>query len=195
MKIVFVCTGNQCRSPVAEYVARSFATELTTQAKTKGQQLADSSSLELEFASAGTHAFRGTPMDPRASRFLATEGIDADGFSSTRLNRVALAGADIVVGMETAHVDHALRIAPAALLKKAATLRQLAAWSTIDSVHFPDDIAHLRATRAGKEILDAHGPDIPDPVAENDDDFMRISREVRDNVKELVKAIINGQDA
>lgn len=193
MKIVFVCTGNQCRSPVAEYVARSFANELTTQAKTHGQQPADSSSPELEFASAGTHAHRGTPMDPRASRFLASEGINADVFSSTRLNRAALAGADIVVGMEAAHVEHALRIAPV-LLKKAATLRQLAAWSTIDSVHFPDDIAHLRATRAGKEILDAHGPDIPDPVAENDDNFMRISREVRDNVKALVKAIIYGQD-
>ena len=133
-------------------------------------------------------------MDPRALRFLAEEGINADGFSSTRLNRAALAGADIVVGMETAHVEHALRIAPARL-KKAATLRQLAAWSAIDSVRFPDDIAHLRATRTGKEILDAHGPDIPDPVVENDDDFMRISREVRDNVKALVEAIVNGQDA
>ena len=98
------------------------------------------------------------------------------------------------VDKQPAHVEQTLRIAPA-LLKKAATLRQLAAWSTIDSVHFPDDIAHLRATRAGKEIPDAHGPDIPDPVAENDDDFMRISREVRDNVKALVKAIINAQDA
>jgi len=194
MKIVFVCTGNQCRSPVAEYVARSFANELTAQAKTKGQQAANSSSQALEFASAGTHAHRGTPMDPRALRFLVEEGINADGFSSTRLNRAALAGADIVVGMETAHVEQALRIAPA-LLKKAATLRQLAAWSTIDSVRFPDDIAHLRATRAGKEILDVHGPDIPDPVAANDDDFLRISREVRDNVKALVKAIINAQDA
>ncbi|ACR16867.1 low molecular weight phosphatase family protein [Corynebacterium kroppenstedtii] len=194
MKIVFVCTGNQCRSPVAEYVARSFANELAAQAKTKGPQLADSSSLTLEFASAGTHAHRGTPMDPRALRFLAAEGINSDGFSSTRLNRAALAGADIVVGMETAHVEHALRIAPT-LLKKAATLRQLAAWSTIDSVHFPDDIAHLRATRAGKEILDAHGPDIPDPAAGNDDDFMRISREVRDDIKALVKAFVNGQNA
>lgn len=194
MKIVFVCTGNQCRSPVAEYVARSFANELTAQAKTKGPQPANSPSPELEFASAGTHAHRGTPLDPRAFRFLAEEGINADGFSSTRLNRSALAGADIVVGMEVAHVEHALRIAPA-LLKKTATLRQLAAWAAIDSVNFPDDIAHLRATRAGKEILDAHGPNIPDPVTENDDDFVRISREVRDNVKALVKAIINGQDA
>lgn len=194
MKIVFVCTGNQCRSPVAEYVARSFANELAAQAKTKGPRPADLPSLALEFASAGTHAHRDTPMDPRSLRFLAEEGINAEGFSSTRLNRAVLAGADIVVGMETAHVEHTLCIAPA-LLKKAATLRQLAAWSTIDSVHFPDDIAHLRATRAGKEIPDAHGPDIPDPVAENDDDFMRISREVRDNVKALVKAIINAQDA
>lgn len=194
MKIVFVCTGNQCRSPVAEYVARSFANELAAQAKTQGRQPADSPSPELEFASAGTHAHRGTPMDPRALRFLAAEGINADGFSSTRLNRAALAGADIVVGMDTAHVEHVLRIAPA-LLKKAATLRQLAAWSTIDSVHFPEDIAHLRATRAGKEILDAHGLDIPDPVAENDDDFARISREVRDDVKALVTAIIDGHVA
>lgn len=193
MKIVFVCTGNQCRSPVAEYVARSFANELAAQAKTHGQQPADSLLPELDFASAGTHAHRGTPMDPRASHFLAGEGINADGFSSTRLNRAALAGADIVVGMETAHVEHILRIAPA-LLKKAATLRQLAAWSTISSVHFPNDIAHLRATRASKEILEARGPDIPDPVAENDDDFMHISRDVRDSVKALVKAIINSQE-
>ena len=136
MKIVYVCTGNQCRSPVAEYVARSFANELAAQAKTKGPRPADLPSLALEFASAGTHAHRDTPMDPRSLRFLAEEGINAEGFSSTRLNRAVLAGADIVVGMETAHVEHTLRIAPA-LLKKAATLRQLAAWSTIDSVHFP----------------------------------------------------------
>ncbi|MEJ4113197.1 hypothetical protein ACGE24_06270 [Corynebacterium kroppenstedtii] len=193
MKIVFVCTGNQCRSPVAEYIGRSIADDITTQTGTHNSRLHRSLPPTLEFSSVGAHANHGAPMEPRAAQFLANEGINPAGFTSTPLDKKAIAGADILVGMETEHVDQALQIAPP-LLKKAATLRQLSAWAKIDDVHFPHDIEYLRASQVCDEALRTYGPDIPDPVTLNDDDFLRIACEVLDNVKGLVKGILQASE-
>jgi protein-tyrosine phosphatase len=68
ISILFICTGNICRSPVAqgvfEYVARR-------------EGLAD----EIEVDSAGTHGFyhAGEPPDPRAQESTLSRGIDISG--------------------------------------------------------------------------------------------------------------------
>ena len=85
-RIVFVCTGNSCRSPLAEVLARA--------------RYAD---LPLIFASAGTSAVAGQPASAGALAVARELGLDLGGHRSTPLDAAAVAGADWVVGLTRAH--------------------------------------------------------------------------------------------
>jgi len=65
VRILFVCTGNICRSPMAQGVLEDVA---------RRESLAE----ELTVDSAGTHAYytAGEPPDPRAQESLLSRGID-----------------------------------------------------------------------------------------------------------------------
>ena len=95
MRIVFVCTGNICRSPYAEYLAR----DLT-------------GSPDLEFASAGTIARAGTPAFEGGLAVAAELGIDLTPHRATHLTSEVVAQADIIYGMEDEHVEAVLQLAP-----------------------------------------------------------------------------------
>ncbi len=87
-RVTFVCTGNICRSPMAEVVLRAYAAEAT---------LADGSKLSdrLVVSSAGTSSWHeGEPMDPRAHAVLEARGYTDHGHvaqpfetSAVRLDR------------------------------------------------------------------------------------------------------------
>ena len=62
MKILFVCTGNICRSPMAEAMAR--------------QILLDKGIQEVEVSSAGTSAADGTPVSEGAYLVGLEKGLD-----------------------------------------------------------------------------------------------------------------------
>jgi protein-tyrosine phosphatase len=99
VKVVFVCWGNICRSPIAERVARRKAEE----AGLRG----------VEFTSAATSTEElGEPMDPRAAAVLRDRGYDAEGHVAHQVDAGEIAGADLVVAMEDLHRDRMRRIAP-----------------------------------------------------------------------------------
>ena len=67
VRVCFVCTGNICRSPMAEIILRSLAGQTPTARGTLGGR--------LEVSSAGTGPWHvGEPMDVRAARALADAG-------------------------------------------------------------------------------------------------------------------------
>ena len=96
-RILIVCTGNICRSPVAEYLFR--------------QRMAGR---DIEFASAGLGALVGSPMDATALQLLAENGIDGSMHRAQQLTSSILCGADLVLGVEKSHVAAMLRLAPEA---------------------------------------------------------------------------------
>ncbi|HPT83511.1 MAG TPA: ribose 5-phosphate isomerase B [Limnochordia bacterium] len=95
--ILFVCTGNTCRSVMAEYLLRHRARE---------------AGAALEVKSAGLHAFAGDSAAENAVKALAELGIDARGHRSRRVHPQLLAEADLVLAMTARHKEELLRLAP-----------------------------------------------------------------------------------
>lgn len=97
-KLVFVCWGNICRSPMAERVARRMAAE-------RG--------LDVEITSVGISSEEsGNPIDRRAVAVLTGAGYDASGHRARQVNRDDLVDADLVVAAEGMHIERLRRIHP-----------------------------------------------------------------------------------
>ena len=91
-KILFVCLGNICRSPMAEMILRDMV-------RRRG--------LEAEFviASAATSTEEiGNPVYPPARRMLASHGIDCGGKRAVQLCRADYDRYDWLLGMEAANI-------------------------------------------------------------------------------------------
>ena len=101
-RIMFVCHGNICRSPMAEFIFKKMVTE-------KG--------LEREFliASSATSTEEiwngvGNPVYPPAKRELAAHGISCEGKRAVQLQRSDYEQYDLFVGMDSANIRNMHRI-------------------------------------------------------------------------------------
>lgn len=104
--VLFVCTGNICRSPTAEGVFRKLAAE----AGLGERILADS---------AGTHGYHvGEPPDPRTQAAAVRRGYDLSGLRARKVERADFQRFDLILAMD--HDHHAIlsRMAPAAVSHK-----------------------------------------------------------------------------
>ncbi len=97
LSLVFVCTGNICRSPMAEVVLRRLA---AARVLDDGSALAD----HLAVSSAGTGGWHeGEPMDPRARTALERRGYADHGHRARAFKTAWLPGVDLVVCMDRDH--------------------------------------------------------------------------------------------
>jgi protein-tyrosine phosphatase len=108
--VLFVCTANHCRSPIAEHLLRS---ELETR------------ELRWSIESAGTQAHPGVPMHPSADRVLYRRGIDVGDWVSQSLTPKLIDGADLILTAEESHRGPVARLSPAAV-GRTFTLLQFA---------------------------------------------------------------------
>jgi protein-tyrosine phosphatase len=96
-RVVFVCTGNICRSPMAEVAARTMAAATTL---IDGTPLGD----QLLVTSAGTGPWHeGEPMDPRAGAALCRAGYPDHQHIAHEISSAALNQADLVVALDRRH--------------------------------------------------------------------------------------------
>lgn len=110
-RILVVCTGNICRSPLAEkFLQRGFDGMAPSQ---------------FEVSSAGTSGLTGDGVTPQIERIAAAHGITFDGFRARRLETEHLHAADLVLTMARAHRAAVVQMLPATL-RHTFTLRELA---------------------------------------------------------------------
>jgi len=93
MRVLFVCSGNICRSPFAELVAR----EMNDRADT-------------EFSSAGTNAIEGIRATSTGVAAAAELGLDMEPHRATQLRADLVAASDLVYVMESHHADSVLAL-------------------------------------------------------------------------------------
>lgn len=100
-KVLFVCTGNICRSPTAEGVARGLAEKAGLAHR-------------FEFDSAGTHGYHiGEPPDPRTVAAAAKRGYDLAPLRARRVTDFDFVRFDHVLAMDRGHLDILKRACPA----------------------------------------------------------------------------------
>ena len=98
VKILFICHGNICRSPMAEFVMKKLVKE---------------AGLEEEFhieSAACTREELGNPVYPPARRKLAEHGIDCAGKTARLLTRGDYARFDLWIGMDAENLWDMRRI-------------------------------------------------------------------------------------
>lgn len=101
MKILFVCTGNTCRSPMAEHLFRN---------------MAEKEKLNVEVRSAGISAYIGSPASKKAVEALKEKGVQAS-HKSRPLNKEMIDWADLVLTMTESHKQLVINRFPKAVDK------------------------------------------------------------------------------
>jgi protein-tyrosine phosphatase len=160
-RVLYVCTGNICRSPLAERLARH---ELS-------RRLGDRSGL-IEVTSAGTHGLTGREMYAEAAVVLTRSGGDASGFLARLMEAQHVDGADLVLTATRAHRAAVVRLQPRAT-RRTFTMREfgrLAAAVEVSTLPDGDPITRLRAAVAEaashRGLVAPEHPDdddVPDP--------------------------------
>lgn len=182
--VLFVCTGNICRSPAAELLLRNQALSGVT-AK-----------------SAGTGAVVGHAVSVPMQQLLAADGISSSGFHARQLTPRLVESSDLIVTMTREHRVAVLRDVPS-VLHRTFTLLELA-----DLTELAERDGRLPQTRREALLMEVARfrserqpgrlDDIADPYGRSEDHYLqaygKISETVRGPITRLLR-MLTSQEA
>ena len=168
MDVLFVCTGNLCRSPSAAWFL--------------AQRLLQNGPEDVTVESAGT---LGASFDPpqRLLKEGVAFGMDLSGHVPRKVDTNSIHRADLVVGMAREHLREVVLDDPPSFAK-TFTLREVVRRGTERGPRNPGEplVEWLERINAGRRHLDMIGDspqdDIPDPMGGSSEDFRQMLTEV-----------------
>lgn len=164
--LVFVCTGNICRSPLAERLALAWA---------------EQEGAPLTAESAGTRAVVGHGMESHAARVLEDLGGTPEGFVARRLTPQIASAGDLVLTMSRSHRDRILEIAPRQL-QRTFTLVEAARLLEVTGEPDPAQWSRVRDTVAREDL------DVPDPIGQPMSVFVDMGTQVAETLIPVLTA-------
>jgi protein-tyrosine phosphatase len=173
--LAFVCTANQCRSPMAATLA---ARELLRRG------------IAAEVASGGVLP-GGMPASKGAVRTMAERGLDLSSHESHTMDGRLLAWSDLVLTMERRHLIEVAEL-DLVFLERSFTIRELADLGMLLGPRSADEppsgwIARAAAARDPARVLSVRSPDdLPDPMGGS----RRDSRRAADELEERISTIL-----
>lgn len=125
IRILFVCHGNICRSPMAEFVMKNMLQTCESELRKAGLNVED-----FEIASAATSDEEiGNPVYPPARRMLASHGIDCCGKTARQMTPRDFEYYDYIVLMDANNVRNLRWISPRAASDYASKISLLMDWT------------------------------------------------------------------
>lgn len=97
MNILIICTGNTCRSPMAEGIFKAFIKD---------------NHLNIQTSSAGTFAFDGDKVSDHSVTALKKKGMDISNHKSTLVHEDLVIKADIILTMANSHKQNLIKKFP-----------------------------------------------------------------------------------
>jgi protein-tyrosine-phosphatase len=144
-RTLLVCTGNVCRSPMAELLVRSWA----------------DGRADVTVSSAGVRALTGEGIDAGSAVALRRYGLDPAQHRARQVTPALVAEADLVLTAERAHRDQLIRDAPAGF-RRTFTMTEFARLAQPGAGDPRQVVAAAAAVRAAAAPV-AEDDDLPDP--------------------------------
>jgi protein-tyrosine phosphatase len=188
--ILFVCTGNICRSPFAEVLTRHLLVG----------RLGGRAAAAFALSSAGVQAVVGAPMHAQTRRELAPWGLDglgAEHFTARQLRTAMIGEVDLVLGVNTRHRSAVIDREPGALAT-CFSLREFARLAAgVEPGVLPDEPvsrAHalVELVRSRRGLAPPASPEadrVPDPMGRPQEAHHEAATLIHEAVSAIVDVI------
>jgi protein-tyrosine phosphatase len=171
--VLFVCTGNICRSPTAEALAR--------------RELERHPGVPIQVSSAGSHALEGNPAASRSMLAAATRGASLERHFARELTRRRVRAADLILCMAAEHRPFVLsydRAAAGRTFLLATFARVAGQWDWLATS--PAGLVAL----AAEHVREQDGDDIDDPLGQSPDAYAACAERLDGLVTPVIAALV-----